>query len=455
MKLIKKHQFGGLMESLSNLLKPKYSIDERPTGSTPPAPGWTKMELLEPDVSTKPKVQLSKPRISNTVQTDALSVNNNIVTPIPKSIFTPYNKFLYDAIFTDADGKPYEYKEVNTNTFNKRFLSPQEASDFQDKKRNQQKQNDFRYALRSQISKHQPGGKVLPTAPPAEKRYAGGKRVINYGKEFNDSVSIRGVEAQSPWYKHPAQIIERIVHSSIDPAFNDTVYAERPSFIRPVNGVIRAAGNNYYFGKKQRYSLPIFGGFFQNNYEASTPEEQQEYDTLKRRFNTAWKVSKRQKGGNIERVDNTKVQHIPNNGEAVYEKTPVGLGDFLPLVGTYRAAQRIDKGEPNASYGDLIANGAMDLLGAGMVGPVVKAAGKANKIHKALKSRGFTQITKEPTHWVRTPKYVTTGLGNKLYSWQVPFTEAAGKVIPNVDYTNVAMQPLIQSLRVPVTAPFK
>jgi len=74
--------------------------------------------------------------------------------------------------------------------------------------------------------------------------------VINSGKEFNDSVSIRGVEAQSPWYKYPAQIIERIVHSSIDPAFNDTVYAERPSFIRPINGVIRAAGNNYYFGKK-------------------------------------------------------------------------------------------------------------------------------------------------------------------------------------------------------------
>ena len=157
----------------------------------------------------------------------------------------------------------------------------------------------------------------------------------------------------------------------------------------------------------------------------------------------------------IEKSDNTRVNRVPNKGETIYEKTPVGYGDFLPIVGTYRAAQRIDRGEPNASYADLIINGAMDLLGARMIGSVAKAAGKANRIHKALKSRGFTQITKEPTHWIRMSKYGTTGLGNKLYSYQVPFNTGAGKVIPNVDYTNVAMQPLIQSLRVPATASFK
>lgn len=157
----------------------------------------------------------------------------------------------------------------------------------------------------------------------------------------------------------------------------------------------------------------------------------------------------------IEKADNTKVSRVPNKGETIYEKTPVGYGDFLPIVGTYRAAQRIDKGEPNASYADLIINGAMDLLGAGMIGSVAKAVGKANRIHKALKSRGFAQITKEPTHWVRMPKYGTTALGNKLYSYKIPFTTGAAKVIPNVDYTNVAMQPLIQSLRVPATASFK
>lgn len=159
--------------------------------------------------------------------------------------------------------------------------------------------------------------------------------------------------------------------------------------------------------------------------------------------------------GGIEKSDNTRVQRVPNNGEGVYEMTPQGIGDFLPLVGTWRAAQRIDNREPNASYGDLAMNAAMDLLGVRMIGPVIKAASKANRIHKALKSRGFTQITKEPTHWARTPKYITTGLGDRLYSWQVPFTETAVKVIPNVDYANVAMQPLIQTLRVPATAPFK
>jgi len=59
-----------------------------------------------------------------------------------------------------------------------------------------------------------------------------------------------------------------------------------------MRGVIRAAGNNYYFGKKKRYMLPIVGGFVQSNYNTSTPEEHQEYDTLKRRFNTAWGITK-------------------------------------------------------------------------------------------------------------------------------------------------------------------
>jgi len=67
MKLIKRYQFGGLIESLSNILKPKYSIDEYPTGPTPPASEWTKMEPLESGASVKPKVQLSKPSISNTI----------------------------------------------------------------------------------------------------------------------------------------------------------------------------------------------------------------------------------------------------------------------------------------------------------------------------------------------------------------------------------------------------
>lgn len=159
------------------------------------------------------------------------------------------------------------------------------------------------------------------------------------------------------------------------------------------------------------------------------------------RFEASNRKPSYQEGG--EMADNTRVQHIPNNGEAIYERTPVGYGDFLPLVGTYRAAQRIDNREPNANYGDLIVNGAIDLLGAGMVGPVVKAAGKANKIGKALKSRGFIPGSKEGIY----VKQGATGTINR----------ASGNVkqVPTVDFTNVAMQPLIQTLRVPATAPFK
>ena len=169
MKLIERHQFGGILNSLKQFLNPKYSIDEVPTGPTPPRGNWSKLPMLEPDVSVAPKIKQKELNISSSEQPDALSVNNNIVAPIPKSIFTPYNKFLYDAIFTDANGKPYEYKEVNTNTFNKRFLSPQEASDFQDNKRNQWKQNDFRYALRNKISKHQDGGQFQEDLTPPSR----------------------------------------------------------------------------------------------------------------------------------------------------------------------------------------------------------------------------------------------------------------------------------------------
>ena len=135
-------------------------------------------------------------------------------------------------------------------------------------------------------------GEKLPTAQKVEDRYKGGRRVTNSLRYLGDSISVRGVESQAPWYKYPAEIVEYIRHSKVSPTYNDTTYAERPSFIRPMRGVIRAAGNNYYFGKKKRYMLPIVGGFVQSNYNTSTPEEHQEYDTLKRRFNTAWGITK-------------------------------------------------------------------------------------------------------------------------------------------------------------------
>lgn len=346
------------------------------------------------------------------------------------------------------------------------------------------------------LLKFQTGGKTLPTAPPAEQRYKGGKRVLNSSQEFGDSVSVRGVEAPSAWYEHPAQIVERIRHSKVSPIFNDTVYVERPSFIKPIHGVTRAAGNDYYYGKKKRYQLPIFGDFVHNNYDKSTPEEQKEYDTLKRRFNTAWSVSSKQEGGTIDepsgkfnnalfnlgigaadsglfasmlhkdggvlkgqkglqaKSDNTRVSKIPNKGEAIY-RNPEDENwalDFVPILGTIRAAERYDH---NGHPGDLVdagISGAMDLLGAKMIGAVVKAAGKASKIHKALKARGYKQIGAEPTHWY--PK----GYNPNRYDYMFePISKHYPEVksVPNVDYYNVAMQPMIQSLRVPFEAPFK
>lgn len=305
MKLIKRHQFGGILNSLKQFLNPTYSSDEVPTGPTPPAPGWTKMKPLEVDTPYKGNFVdsvLTDRRLDSIYQT-----KRNAAVEATKS------RMNQDVNWNKKQAKrfgplafPLIVGKAAQDIYNNNWGTPsaavqKERNALQEAKQAKVNLTKFRgYKNGGLIDKYQFGGKRLPTAPPAEQRYAGGKRVINSGKEFNDSVSIRGVEAQSPWYKYPAQIIERIVHSSVDPAFNDTVYAERPSFIIPMNGVVRATGNNYYFGKKQRYSLPVFGGFVHSNYNASTPGEQQEYDTLKRRFNTAWGVAKHQEGGEFK-----------------------------------------------------------------------------------------------------------------------------------------------------------
>ena len=128
-----------------------------------------------------------------------------------------------------------------------------------------------------------------------------------------------------------------------------------------------------------------------------------------------------------------------------------------------RAAQRIDRGEPNASYGDFAMNLGMDLLGARMVGPVIKAATKANRIYKALKTAGFRQVGTEPTKFIKPAQRASVSF---TPSENAAFLRGATKTtgisptyitknIPNVDYTNVALQPLIQTLRVPATASFK
>ena len=102
----------------------------------------------------------------------------------------------------------------------------------------------------------------------------------------------------------------------------------------------------------------------------------------------------------------------------------------------------------------------MDLLGAGMVGPVVKAAFKFGKIDKALKAKGFTKVNpavhmdsqglKSGSYYTKPIRRTTTFAGK---TFEVP--DYVGRTVTNVDYTNAVQAPLVQMLRVPVTAPFK
>jgi len=132
MKLIKKHQFGGLFESLQ-----KYSLKNN---RVPPIGNYKRMGPLEPDI--KKVLDMPIPNIDNSVKPDALNLNKQNITPIPKSIYTPYNSFFLDNIFTDSKGKPYESIETTYNpnikgvtwtvvkdnhAFRKRYLNDKEA----------------------------------------------------------------------------------------------------------------------------------------------------------------------------------------------------------------------------------------------------------------------------------------------------------------------------------------
>lgn len=98
----------------------------------------------------------------------------------------------------------------------------------------------------------------------------------------------------------------------------------------------------------------------------------------------------------------------------------------------------------------------MDALGVGMVGSVAKAAGRVGKLHKALKARGYSALTKDGSQWYKLPKYIMSGLGDKLYTWRIPNLYGAPfKTVPTVNYAPAAMAPMVQTLRVPATAPFK
>lgn len=192
------------------------------------------------------------------------------------------------------------------------------------------------------------------------------------------------------------------------------------------------------------------------------------------------------KGGITEKSDNTRVARVINNGEGVPQRTPQDWMDFLPVVGTLRAANRIDHNEPNASYGDLAMNAGMDLLGAKMLGTFVKAAGRVGKAMKTAKSLGYKQYTKhtpvipasqksgtqllkidaskmvkpqgsyslkQMPNTVMQDAYLKTPYGTAHVEFGRPVVST--RTIPELDYTLPAMLPLVETLRIPATAPFK
>lgn len=96
-----------------------------------------------------------------------------------------------------------------------------------------------------------------------------------------------------------------------------------------------------------------------------------------------------------------------------------------------------------------------DAAGMGMVGPVIKATSKYNKISKALKTNGFFRPTNTGKQWIKvgtkkTP--INAGRFGIIGTKTEPTVFI--KTVPEVDVSGVALTPLVQSLRVPLEAPF-
>lgn len=132
---------------------------------------------------------------------------------------------------------------------------------------------------------------------------------------------------------------------------------------------------------------------------------------------------------------------------------PINGWDFVPIVGTYREAQRLDREDPNASKLGLATSLGMDLLGAGMMAPALKAAVKASRLSKLLKSRGFNKITEQGLYRSQPNTYMRVApetIEHQYYRETIPTVRF--KQIPTVDVSGVALQPLVQTLRVPTQA---
>lgn len=164
----------------------------------------------------------------------------------------------------------------------------------------------FKAKCGAKMKKHQQGdilngvpfmqqGKNLPTAPKAEDRYRGGQRVSvetrggRYGG--NDRMEIKEVQGKKPGMFGSVPFIRQtVLHSTVSPDYNDTTYIEVPerkNFLveRKLRGVEKhpSVFKTYYSNVH-----PFFGSILPD-LGSGTKEE---YETLKRRFNTAWNLAK-------------------------------------------------------------------------------------------------------------------------------------------------------------------
>ncbi len=120
------------------------------------------------------------------------------------------------------------------------------------------------------MNKYQTGNKILPTAQYASIKYDRGTKHIYphfvWDSKLDPKKDIRGVRANNPLHSEPGEIMREILYSPSTNQPVDTTYREYPTALLPVKIQTRVASSN--------------------------DQDRKEYETLKRRFNTAWNVSR-------------------------------------------------------------------------------------------------------------------------------------------------------------------
>lgn len=98
---------------------------------------------------------MSKPRRSleragkfddiNIIPVDNTRVAAPVVNyQVERPFFKPYDRYLYDGVFTDADAIPYRLTERGNFAFDKQYLTPNEIKEFTKAKKQQETLNALR-----------------------------------------------------------------------------------------------------------------------------------------------------------------------------------------------------------------------------------------------------------------------------------------------------------------------